>query len=130
MNVGIDSGCGQDQMRARNSVSGEAKLQTRRDAIHALRIAGLADGTDESVLDADFSFDHALHRINNCNVGDDKIRCPGLARQPVIHAHAFAQAFASPEYNLVAKPTAQIALYLHEERRITQSNAIADRWTK
>ena len=74
------AGRGQDQMRTRNRIGGETKLQTGRHAIHGLRIAGLADGTNESVLDADVGFDHALHRVDDCNVGDDKVRRPGLAR--------------------------------------------------
>jgi hypothetical protein len=117
-------------MRARDRVSGEAKLQTGRHAIHGLRIAGLADGADESVLDADVGFHHALHRVNDCDVGDDEVGRSGLPRQPVVHAHAFAQALAAPEHDLVAKPTAQVALDLNKQPCIAQSNAIADRWTK
>src|SRR5689334_21448953 len=114
MNVCVDAGRGQDQMRTRNRIGSETELQTGRHTIHGLRIAGLADSTDESVLDADVSYDHSLYGMNDCDVGDDKVRRPGLARQPIVHAHAFAQALAAPEHNLVAKPAPQIPLDLHE----------------
>ena len=43
MDMRIDAGGGQDQMRARDGVGGQADFQAGRDAVHRLRIAGLAD---------------------------------------------------------------------------------------
>src|SRR6185312_1262761 len=130
MDMRVDTGRGQNQMRARDRISCQTELQTGRNAIHGLRIAGLADAANKSVFDSDVGFYHALYCVDDCDVGDDKVGCPGLARYPVVHAHAFAQTLATPEHNLVAKPAAQVALDLDKQSGIAQSDAITHRGTK
>ena len=106
-------------MVARDGVGREAQFETRRHAIHRLWIAGLSDRADATVADADVRLHHALHRVDDRHVGDDEVRRTAGIRQPVIHPHAFAQAFPTAEDDLVAIGAAQVALDLDEEPGVT-----------
>ena len=130
MDMRVDAGGRQDQMRARDGVGGQADLQAGCDTIHRLRIAGLADGADAAVLDADIGFHHAQHRVDDRHIGDHEVGSPGRARHLVVHAHAFAHALAAAEDDLVAVAAAQIALDLDEQPGIAQADAIAGRGTE
>ena len=48
----------------------------------------------------------------------------------VVHAHAFAQALAAAEDDLVAGRAAQVALDLDEEAGVAQPDAVAGRGTE
>ncbi len=126
VDVRVDAGGRQDQMVARDRVGGEAALEARRDVVHRLRIAGLADRADPAVLDADVGLHHAQHRVDDRHVGDDEVGCAGM-RAPVVHPHAFAQALAAAEDDLVAGRAAQVALDLDEETGVAQPDAVARR---
>ncbi len=127
MDVRIDAGRGQDQVRARDGVGADAELESGRDPIHGLRVAGLANAADAPVLDADIGLHHPQHCIHDGDVGDHEIRCAGRAREPVVHAHAFAQAFAAAEDHFIARTAAQVALDFDKQAGIAQTNAIPDR---
>ena len=126
MDVRVDAGGGQDEMRAGDRVGGEAALEARRDVVHRLRIAGLADRADAAVLDADVGLHHAQHRVDDRHVRDDEVGRAGM-RAPVVHPHAFAQALAAAEDDLVAGRAAQVALDLDEEAGVAQPDAVARR---
>ena len=127
VDVRVDAGGGQDEMVAGDRVGGEAQFQPRRDAVHRLRIAGLADRADAPVADADVGLHHALHRVDDRHVGDDEVGRPAGIRQPVVHAHAFAQALASAEDDFVAVRAAQVALDLDEQPGVAEADAVAGR---
>ena len=127
MDVRVDTRRGEDQVRARNGVGADAELEPRRHPVHGLRIAGLADAADAPVLDADIGFHHAEHGVDDGNIGDDEIGRPGRAREPVIHAHTFAEALATAEHHFVAETAAQVALDFHKQIAVAEANAIADR---
>ena len=55
------------------------------------------------------------------------VGCAGRTREPVVHAHTFAQALAAAENHFIAKTAAQVALDFDEQAGIAQTNAIADR---
>ena len=44
-----------------------------RDAVHDVRVAGLADGDDAAVLDADVAFDDAEDGVEDDGAGDDGV---------------------------------------------------------
>ncbi len=127
MDVRIDAGRSQDQMRARDGIGGQAAFQARGDPVHGLRIAGLADAADAPVLDADVGLHHPQHRVDDRHIGDDQVGGAARARDLVVHAHAFAQALAAAEDDLVAGAAAQVALDLDEQLGIAQADAIAHR---
>ena len=118
------------RVRARDGVGGQADLQAGRDTIHRLRIAGLADGADAAILDADIGFHHPQHRVDDRHIGDHQVGSPGRTRHLVVHTHAFAHALAAAEDDLVAVAAAQIALDLDEQPGIAQADAIAGRGTE
>ena len=130
MDVRVDAGGRQDQMRARDGVGGQADLQARCNAIHRLRIAGLADRADAAVLDAHIRFHHAQHRVDHGHVGDHEVGSTARPRHLIVHAHAFAHALATAEDELVAVAAAQIALYFDEQARIAQADAVTGRRTE
>jgi hypothetical protein len=106
-------------------IGGQAALQPRRDAVHHLRVAGLADGADAPVLDADVGLHHAEHGVDDRHVGDHQVGRAAGAGDPVVHAHAFAQALAAAEDDLVAGRAAQVALDLDEQTGVAETDAVA-----
>ena len=68
MDMTVDAACGQDQPLACNGLGGRADDHTRCDAIHNMRIAGLADAGYFAVLNAD------IRLVNARTVHDERIR--------------------------------------------------------
>jgi hypothetical protein len=127
VDVRVDARRGQDQVRTGDRVGGQPAFQAWRDPVHGLRVAGLADGADAAVLDAHVGLHHALHRVDDGDVGDDQVGRAAVAGQPVVHAHALAQALAAAEDDLVARRAAQVALDLDEQAGVAKADAVADR---
>ena len=69
-------------------------------------------------------------RVDDRHVGDHQVGRAARAGDPVVHAHAFAQALAAAEDDLVAGRAAQVALDLDEEAGVAQPDAVADRGTE
>ena len=68
MDMAVNAACGQDKPLARNGLGGCADDHARCDTIHNMRIAGLADTGDFSVLNAD------IRLVNARTVHDERIR--------------------------------------------------------
>ncbi len=103
VDVRVDAGGGEDQVVARDRIGGQAAFEPGCDAVHHLRVARLADGADAAVLDADVGLHDAEDRVDDGHVGDHEVRRAAPARDAVVHAHAFAQALAAAEDDLVAR---------------------------
>ena len=101
--------------------------QARRDPVHGLRVAGLADAADAAILDADVRLHYAEDRVDDRHVGDHQVGRAARAGDAVVHAHAFAQALAAAEDDLVAGRAAQVAFDLDEEAGVAEPDAVADR---
>ena len=85
---------------------------------------------DAAVLDADVGLHHTEHRVDDRHVGDHQVGRAARTRDPVVHAHALAQALAAAEDDLVAGCPAQVALDLDKEAGIAQPDAVADGGTE
>ncbi len=127
MNVGVDAACGQDQMRARDCVGCEADFEARRDPVHRLRVAGLADRADPAILDPDIRLNDSELGVDDRHISDDQVGRASLARDAVVHPHAFAHALAAAEDDFIAGRASQIALNLHEEVRVAKPDPVAGR---
>src|SRR5262245_2777440 len=115
MNVSIDPGGRQDQMRARDGVGGQADLEAWRNTVHDLRIAGLADRTDAAILDTHIRLHYAQYCVDDSHVGDYQVGGTTRPRDLIVHAHALTHALAAAEDDFVAVAAAQIALDLDEQ---------------
>ena len=123
----VHTGRRQDEMVARDRIGRETEREPRRDSVHRLRVAGFADRADAAVADADVGFHDPLDGVDDGHVRNDEIGRPFAIGQPVVHPHAFAQALAAAEDDLVAGRAAQVALDLDEETGVAEANAIAGR---
>ena len=72
MDVRVDAAGGEDAMLAGNDLGGRPDLQTRRHAVLDVRVAGLADGDDAAVANADVRFDDAPV-VDDDGVGDHEV---------------------------------------------------------
>ena len=89
MDVGVESACGDDEAFAGESFSAGARVETGGDTAHGLRAAGLADGADFAVFDADVRLVDA-GVVHDEGVGDDGIRRFNVELHGAL-AHAVAE---------------------------------------
>ena len=73
VDVHVDAAGGRDHPLAGADVGTCAHDHARRDAVHQLRVAGLADAGDASVLDADVGLHDALHGVDDQRVRDHEV---------------------------------------------------------
>jgi hypothetical protein len=85
--------------------------------VHHFRIAGLADGDDLAVLDADVAFDDAEHRIDDRRVANQHVERTLRRGVAGFQAHAVAQCLAAAVQAFVARHRV-VMLDLGEERRV------------
>ena len=123
VNVRVDAAGGEDEMLAGDGVGGIAHDKIRIDTIHHRRVAALADAHDPAVPDAHVGFDDALHRVDDGDVGDDKIKHASIAVQAGIAAHAAAQGFTAAVHGLVAV-VAQVLFDFDKQIRVPKPDFV------
>ena len=126
MDMCVDAACRQNAVLARHCIGGVAQRERRRDAVHRVRIACLADTADQAILDADIGLHDALDRVDDRHVGDDEIGRTVGARQCVVERHPFPNAFTAAEDDFVAE-AAKVLLDLDVQIRIAKADPIAGR---
>mmetsp|Transcript_29521 Transcript_29521/g.95233 ORF Transcript_29521/g.95233 Transcript_29521/m.95233 type:complete len:216 (-) Transcript_29521:689-1336(-) len=128
MDVGVDCAGGDDHLLARDAVGCHACDHAWRHAVHAIRVARLADANDARTLDADVRLDDPEHWVNDQGVGDDGVeRISGGA--PGRLAHALAEHLSAAELELVAVD-GEVLLHLGQKARVPQLDSVADRRAK
>ena len=98
VDVAVDAAGGDDHAFAGDDFG--AGADDDGDAGLDVRVAGLADGGDAAVLDADVGLDDAGHVIDDQRVGDDGI--DGFGRDALALAHAVADDLAAAEFHFLA----------------------------
>ena len=88
-----------------------------------VRVAGLADGGDAAVLEADVGLDDAGDGIDDQRVGDHRI--DHLGRAALALAHAVADDLAAAEFHFLAVDR-EVLLDLDEQLGVGQAQAVAD----
>ena len=74
VDVRVDAAGRGDHVLAGDDLGAGADDEARRDAVHDVRVARLADGDDAAVLDADVALDDAEHRVDDDDAGDHRVR--------------------------------------------------------
>mmetsp|Transcript_5452 Transcript_5452/g.16706 ORF Transcript_5452/g.16706 Transcript_5452/m.16706 type:complete len:276 (+) Transcript_5452:1246-2073(+) len=122
VHMGVDSACGDDELLARDRVGGHARDHTRGDAIHAVRIARLADAHDARAFDANVRLHHTEDWVDNESVGDDGVQSiVSIAARRL--AHALAQHFPAAKLQLIAVHR-EVLLDLSQQAGVSQLDAI------
>ncbi len=93
--------------------------------VHDLWVAGLADGDDLAVLDADVAFDDAEHRVDDQRIADQHVQGAVVAVVPRHQPHAIAQGLAAAVQAFVARHR-MVELDLGQQRGVAQAHGIAD----
>ena len=120
MDVGVEAAGGEDFAFARDDLG--ARADDDGDAGLDVRIAGLADGENVAVLDADVGL-HDPPMVEDQRIGDDGVdrALPvGDLRLP----HAVADHLAAAEFHLLAVG-AKILLHLDDEIGVGEPHAVA-----
>jgi hypothetical protein len=87
MHMDIDAARRRDHAFRIAHHGGRADDQLRMHAVHGRGVAGLADGDDLAVLDADVALDDAEHRIDHERVAEQHVeRAHGELHSPAYHA--------------------------------------------
>jgi len=122
MDMGVETAGGEDLSFARDDLGARAD-----DDVHVglnVRIARLADGVDETVLDCDVGFDDAP-MVDDDGVGDDGVDGAFGARHLTL-PHSVADHLAAAELHLLAV-CGEILLDLDEQRGVGEPDAVAGR---
>ena len=122
MDVGIEATGGEDFAFAGDHLG--AGADDDGDARLDVRIAGLADGEDLAVLEADIGFDDAPV-IEDQGVGDDRVDRALLVGLLAL-AHPVADHLAAAELHLLAIG-GEVFLHLDDEVGVGETHAIARR---
>ena len=120
VDVAVEAAGGEDLALARDHVG--ARPDDDGDARLNVRIAGLADGRDFSVLDADVGL-HDAPVIEDQRIGDDGVDRALLVGDLAL-AHAVADHLAAAELHLLAVG-GEILLHLDDEIGVGEPHAIA-----
>ncbi len=126
VDVHVQRARGRDHPLARAHVRVRPDHEARVDAVHRLRVAGLADPGDAAVLDADVALDDALHRVDHEHVRDHEVERAVGRRDGAVRAEAVAHRLAAAEHGLVAGHE-QVALDLRPQLRVAEPDAVARR---
>src|SRR5690606_24375007 len=125
--VRADAASGQDQAFTCDHPGVDADDQVRVNARHNVRIAGLADAGDLTVLDANVSF-HDAGVVDDQSIGDHAIE-----RSRRVNAgrltHAVADDLAGAENALVAVDGV-ILFHLRYQARVAKLNLVARGWSE
>src|ERR1700682_5323460 len=122
MDVRVDAAGGEDEALPGDRLGGDADHHARRDALHRVGIARLADALDAALLDPQVGLVDA-GVVDDERVGDHAVQRLGVAGAGLL-ALAVAQHLAAAELALVAI-AGEVALHLGEERRVAQAHAVA-----
>src|SRR5450830_78667 len=96
-------------------------------AVHDLGIAGLANGDDLAVLDADVTFDDAYHRVDDQRVTDQHVQGTVCAVVTWHQTHAVAQGLAPAVQALIARYR-MVELDFRQQGGIAQAHGITSGW--
>ena len=124
MHVDVDAARRRDHAFGIAHRGGGADDQLRMHAVHGRRVAGLADGDDLAVLDADVALDDAEHRIDHERVAEQHVeRAHGavIARR---QAQPIAERLAAAVKALLARD-GEVMLDLGKKRRVAETNGVA-----
>ena len=122
MDVRIEAAGGEDLAFARDHFG--AGADDDGDAGLDVRIAGLADGGDEPVLQADVGFDDPP-MVEDDGVGDDRVDRAACVRRLRL-AHAVADHLAAAELHLLAV-SGEVLLDLDDELGVGEAHPVAGR---
>src|ERR1035437_970366 len=116
MDVAVDAAGGNDHPFTGNRFGARANndVDPRLD----VRIAGLADSRDATVLEADVGLDDAGHGVDDQGVGDDSI--DNFGRHALTLPHTVADDLAAAEFNFLAIDR-EVLFDLYEEFGIGQT---------
>ena len=96
------------------------------DAVHDLRVAGLADAGDAAVLDPDVALDDPEHRVDHEHVRDHEVERALRGGDRAVRAEPVAQRLAAAEHALVAGHE-QVALDLRPQVGVAEPHPVARR---
>ena len=122
MDVGVDAAGGEDATLAGDRLG--AGTDDDVDAGLGLRVAGLADGGDAAILEADVGLDDTPV-VEDQRVGDHGVDRPGRAGLLPL-PHAVADHLAAAELDLLAVDRV-VLLDLDHEIRVGEAHLVADR---
>ena len=120
VDVAVDAAGRGDQALAGDDLGPGADHQPVGDAVHDVRVAGLADTDDAAVVDADVGLDDADQGIEDDGVRDDQVERAGGVREARRLGHPVPDGLAAAEDRLVAGH-GQVALDLADEVRVGQT---------
>ena len=125
MNVGVEAAGGEDLAFAGDHLG--ARPDDDGDTGLNVRIAGLADGVDVAVLEADIAlYDPPM--IDDQHIGDDGVDRALLVGDLAL-AHAVADHLAAAEFHLLAI-SAKIFFHFDDEVGVGEPHAVARRWAE
>ena len=116
VDVAVDPARGEDQPVAGEDLRRRADHEVRRDAVHRVRVAGLAQPDDAPVPDADVGL-HDAPVVEDERSGDHEVRRALGAGGPRL-AHRLADHLAAAEHRLVAAGRAAAAVLLDADRQV------------
>ena len=102
MYVAVDSACREDKVLARDGVRSRARNKVGIYATHNVGVARLAYAGNLAIFDTHVGLHDADHRVYDCYVGDDQIKCAIFRRGCIGQSHTVAQRLAAAIYHLVA----------------------------
>ena len=116
VHVAVDGAGGEDAAVAGDDLGGRADDQPRVDAVHRVGVAGLAEGDDAAVPDADVGLDDAPV-VEHHGAGDDQVeRTLGAGGDAL--PHRLADDLAAAEDDLVAAVRAAAAVLGHLDEQV------------
>ena len=125
VDVGIDAASGDDLAFAGDDFGGGA--DDHGDAVLEEGIAGVADGGDAAMFDADVGFDDALDGVEDEGVGDDEVEALGVEGEGGL-GHAVADDFAAAEFDFIAVAAVfgdEVALDLDEQVGVGEAHLVS-----
>ncbi len=121
MDVGVDATRGEDLALTGDDLGRHADRDV--DALLDVGVAGLADGEDPAVPQADVGLVDA-RVVDDQRVGDDGVGDVLRPRDPGVLTHAVADHLAATEHGLVTVD-GEVALHLREQVGVAEADGIA-----
>mmetsp|Transcript_27539 Transcript_27539/g.88408 ORF Transcript_27539/g.88408 Transcript_27539/m.88408 type:complete len:610 (+) Transcript_27539:297-2126(+) len=128
VHVRVDGAGGDNHLFARDSFGRHAGRHARRDALHRVRVARLADADDARPLDPDVRLDHPQRRVDDERVRDDHVERVGRGTARLL-AHPLAQHLAAAKLDLLAVDGV-VLLHFGQQARVAQPHPVAHRRPK
>mmetsp|Transcript_45780 Transcript_45780/g.89457 ORF Transcript_45780/g.89457 Transcript_45780/m.89457 type:complete len:601 (+) Transcript_45780:993-2795(+) len=129
VHVCVHAARGKNEPLARDGLRVCSHDQLRRHAVHGVRVSRLADAGDVAMFDADIGLVDA-RVVEHEGVGDDRVQ--HLRRRPPRGlSHAVPDHLSPAELELVpdagrGRARDEVPFHLHDERRVAQTDAVAD----